>query len=75
MRLARSGSCIVGGIMDTSEQAARRIFGARADKYTTSAAHTDPWVLGRVVELAAPAPDWRVLDLGQVAWRRRSSKQ
>ena len=50
--------------MQTSEEAARRIFGQRASKYTTSAAHTDPWVLGRVVELAAPEPGWAILDLG-----------
>ncbi|MBU0494417.1 MAG: class I SAM-dependent methyltransferase [Chloroflexi bacterium] len=50
--------------MKTPEQTARQIFGARADKYTTSAAHTDPWVLGRVVELSAPELDWAVLDLG-----------
>jgi len=48
----------------TTEDAARRIFGARADKYTTSAAHTDPWVLGRVVELSAPESGWAALDLG-----------
>jgi ubiquinone/menaquinone biosynthesis C-methylase UbiE len=50
--------------MTTPEEAARRIFGRRADKYTTSAAHTDPQVLARVVELSAPEPDWAVLDVG-----------
>ncbi len=49
--------------MGSIESEARRIFGARAARYTTSAAHTDPRVLARVVELAAPQEDWRVLDV------------
>jgi ubiquinone/menaquinone biosynthesis C-methylase UbiE len=49
--------------MKTTEQEARRIFGQRAARYTTSAAHTDPQVLARVVELAAPQGDWLVLDV------------
>jgi len=32
--------------------------------YTTSATHTDPRVLGRVVELSRPEPDWAALDVG-----------
>jgi ubiquinone/menaquinone biosynthesis C-methylase UbiE len=47
----------------TPETAAREIFGRRAAHYTTSAAHTDPQVLARVVELAAPERDWSVLDV------------
>jgi len=49
--------------MKTTEQRARRIFGARAARYTTSAAHADPQILARVVELAAPQRDWLVLDV------------
>ena len=50
--------------MGTPEEAARAIFGQRAPKYTTSACHTDPAVLARVVELSSPEPQWRVLDVG-----------
>jgi SAM-dependent methyltransferase len=46
------------------EERARTIFGERADLYTTSASHTDQQVLGRVVEIADPKADWRVLDIG-----------
>jgi len=49
--------------MKTTEQKAKRIFGERASWYTTSAAHTDPQVLARLVELAAPQRDWLVLDV------------
>ena len=49
--------------MKTPEQKAREIFGERAARYTTSAAHTDPQVLTRVVELAGPQRDWLVLDV------------
>ncbi|MBN1287902.1 MAG: methyltransferase domain-containing protein [Anaerolineae bacterium] len=49
---------------ESPEQAARRVFGARAAFYGASKCHTDPAVLGRVVELAAPQPDWTVLDVG-----------
>lgn len=49
--------------MPTKEQAARRIFGERAARYTGSAAHTDPQVLARVVELTALAPSDCVLDI------------
>ena len=50
--------------MNSAEEAARRIFGERASMYTTSATHTDPQVLGRVVELACPERDWIALDVG-----------
>ena len=46
------------------EERAKAIFGDRADLYTTSKAHTDQQVLGRLVEIASPKPDWRVLDIG-----------
>lgn len=46
------------------EERARAIFGDRADLYTTSAAHTDREVLSRLVGIADPSPDWRVLDIG-----------
>ncbi len=49
--------------MTQAEDEARRIFGERAAFYTTSAAHTDPGVLARVVSLAAPEPEWVVLDI------------
>jgi ubiquinone/menaquinone biosynthesis C-methylase UbiE len=49
--------------MKTTEQKAKRIFGQRASRYTTSASHTDPQVLARVVELAAPQQDWLALDV------------
>lgn len=49
--------------MKTTEQKAKQIFGQRASQYTTSAAHTDPQVLARVVELASPQRGWLVLDV------------
>jgi ubiquinone/menaquinone biosynthesis C-methylase UbiE len=45
------------------EEEARRVFGERATFYTTSAAHTDPEVLARVVAFAAPEPEWIALDI------------
>lgn len=50
-------------MMETHEEAAKRIFGERAAMYTTSAAHTDPQVLARVVALASPQPHWSALDI------------
>ncbi len=38
-------------------------FGAAANAYTTSAGHSDPMLLRRVIELAAPAPRDRALDI------------
>lgn len=49
--------------MANKEEAVRRIFGERAAWYSVSAAHTDPQVLARVVELAEIAPDHRALDI------------
>ena len=49
--------------MKTLEQSAREVFGGRAAFYTTSAIHTDPQVLARVVELAAPGGDMAALDV------------
>ena len=46
------------------EERARAIFGERADLYTTSVAHTDREVLDRLVKMADPKADWRVLDIG-----------
>lgn len=46
------------------EERAKAIFSDRADLYTTSLAHTDQQVLGRLVEIANPQEDWRVLDIG-----------
>lgn len=45
------------------EKQAQEVFGQRADLYVNSATHRDPAVLGRLVELAQPQPDWRVLDV------------
>lgn len=47
----------------TPESEARRIFGQRAARYTTSAVHADPQILARVIAVAAPQPDWVVLDV------------
>jgi SAM-dependent methyltransferase len=49
--------------MKSPEEKARRIFGERAQFYTTSPSHTDPQVLARVVELAAPQPNSVALDI------------
>jgi ubiquinone/menaquinone biosynthesis C-methylase UbiE len=49
---------------ETPEAAARRIFGKRAARYTTSSTHTDPAVLSRVAILTGAARDSRVLDVG-----------
>ena len=49
--------------MKKAEREARRVFGERAHFYTTSAAHTDPEVLARVVALAGPEPAWIALDI------------
>lgn len=49
--------------MKTIEETAKQIFAARAELYTTSAAHTDQEVLARLVQLAAPQPDWTALDI------------
>jgi ubiquinone/menaquinone biosynthesis C-methylase UbiE len=52
------------GGASTYEERAKAIFGERADLYTTSAAHTDRQVLNRLVGIADPKADWRVLDIG-----------
>src|SRR5262245_25329453 len=49
--------------MESPEELAQQIFGERASFYATSASHTDPNVLARVVALAAPEPDWKALDV------------
>lgn len=41
----------------------RRQFGASAERYRTSASHARGQSLARLMELAAPQPDWRVLDV------------
>jgi SAM-dependent methyltransferase len=50
--------------MGSIEDAARGVFGQRADFYVTSPIHTEAAVLDRVVELARPQPGWRALDIG-----------
>lgn len=47
----------------TIEETAKRIFAERATFYTTSAVHADPASLARLVDLAAPRPDWIALDI------------
>jgi ubiquinone/menaquinone biosynthesis C-methylase UbiE len=49
--------------MGSTEEKAQSVFGQRASFYTTSASHTDPQVLAKVVAMAAPKPDWAVLDI------------
>lgn len=49
--------------MQHPERSAREVFGARAQYYVDSPAHTDPVSLQRLVELAAPQPSWRALDV------------
>lgn len=49
--------------MPTPEELAQQVFGERAAQYTTSAAHADPQILARVVELAEPRPGDRILDI------------
>lgn len=47
----------------STEDRARAVFAARADLYVASAAHADPQVLNRLIEIAQPQPEWRVLDV------------
>ncbi|HNS01729.1 MAG TPA: methyltransferase domain-containing protein [Anaerolineae bacterium] len=47
----------------TIEDRARAVFTARAHCYVASSSHTDPQVLGWLVELAQPRPSWRMLDV------------
>jgi SAM-dependent methyltransferase len=49
------------------DEKARRIFGARAQYYVTSAIHTERAVLDRVVELAAPQRTDLALDVATAA--------
>ena len=49
--------------MKSPEESAREVFGRRARTYATSACHTDPQVLGMVVELSGASPEWRALDV------------
>ncbi len=49
--------------MSSTEERARQIFGQRAAFYTTSKCHSDPEILGRVVEMARPTPDAHALDV------------
>lgn len=49
--------------IETSEQAARRIFGERSSFYTKSAVHKDPEVLKRIIRLAGPRVDSLALDI------------
>lgn len=50
--------------MTSKEQAARTIFGQRAEWYTSSATHTEASVLSQVVEQAGALPHHVALDIG-----------
>jgi len=47
-----------------NKKTAQEVFGSRASLYVSSETHSDPVVLGRVVELLQLEPDSRVLDIG-----------
>lgn len=47
----------------TPEELARRVFGARAGFYATSATHANAGTLGRLVEVAQTQPAWEALDI------------
>ena len=47
----------------TVEDTAKRIFAERAAFYSTSKVHADSSVLAKVVDLAAPQPQWTALDI------------
>lgn len=49
---------------ETTGALARQVFGQRAAYYVSSATHTDPQVLARVVSLAAPRSDELAMDIG-----------
>ncbi len=49
--------------INTIEEAAMKIFGERAETYTTSAPHTDQAALGKLIELAQTQADWTALDI------------
>jgi SAM-dependent methyltransferase len=51
-------------LSNSIEDAARTSFSARAEHYVTSATHADPDRLAHLVEITAPRPGWRVLDVG-----------
>ena len=50
-----------------SKKLVRAQFGAHAAAYATSAVHAKGASLGRLVELVAPQPGWRVLDVAAAA--------
>jgi len=50
-----------------SKEQVRAQFGAHAAAYATSAVHAKGASLGRLVELVAPQPGWRVLDVATAA--------
>lgn len=47
----------------TIEETAKRVFAERAAFYTTSTVHADPSGLAKLVNLAAPQPEWIALDI------------
>src|SRR5262245_42318632 len=48
--------------MEDSKDLVRQQFGAHAEAYVRSAVHGHAPSLARLVEVAAPQPEWRVLD-------------
>lgn len=48
---------------NTIEEKAKKVFGERAESYTTSTPHTDQTALAQVIALARPQPDWTALDI------------
>jgi ubiquinone/menaquinone biosynthesis C-methylase UbiE len=46
-----------------NEDKIKRIFGERAEFYTTSSSHADPVILEKMVRLASPTSQWKVLDI------------
>jgi SAM-dependent methyltransferase len=51
-------------LSNSIEDAARTSFSERAEHYVTSATHADPDRLAHLIEMTAPRPGWRVLDVG-----------
>ncbi len=51
----------------SAREASQRQFGANAANYATSEVHAKGASLGRIVELVAPQPHWRALDIATAA--------
>ncbi|MGI9599362.1 MAG: class I SAM-dependent methyltransferase [Acidimicrobiales bacterium] len=53
--------------VDPAKDRVRQQFGSNAANYATSVVHAKGASLGRLVELMAPGPDWRMLDIATAA--------